>query len=144
MPVVLPLPNGSLTSKRAVAVGVAQRNRPAAGLRLTAAAAGHQRDVQIAVGRHGHVPRRSEVVGHDQRAESWGQREAAVVGIAHRPGLSVDAGNQKPERGNRATDGHCTRSAEIHNSSPCSRCGRRASSRRLWPNSPRRLILTRN
>ena len=99
----------------AVAVGVAQRDRPAAGLRLTAAAARHQRDVEIAIGRHGHVPRGSEVVGHDQRAESWRQREAAVIGIAHRPGLSADAGDQKPERGDRATIGHCTCSAEIHN-----------------------------
>ncbi len=105
-----------------VAVGIAQGNRSATGLRLTAAAAGHQRDVQIAIGRHGHVPRRTEVVGHDQCTESRGQRDAAVIGIAHRPGLSIDAGNQKPERGNRADDGHCTRSAEIHNSSPCSRC----------------------
>ena len=73
----------------AVAVGVTQRHRAAAGLRLPAPAAGHQRDVEVAVGRHGHVAGGAEIVGDHQRAEAGRQLDAAVVRVAGRPALAV-------------------------------------------------------
>ena len=79
----------------AVFVGVAQRNRAAAGLRLAAPAARHQRYVQIAVGGHGHVPGGAEIVGDDQRAESRRQRDAAVAGVAGRQPLAVHRVHQR-------------------------------------------------
>ncbi len=102
----------------AVAVRIAQSHSTAAGFWLPASAARHERDVEIAVGRRHHVSRSAEVVGDDQRTESGRQRDAAVLGIAHRSRLPADAGDQEPQRGKRAGDRDCTCSAEIHSFSP--------------------------
>jgi hypothetical protein len=63
----------------AVAVGVAQRDD--AG---SLAASCHQAHVEVAVGGDGHVPRRPEIVGHDEGAKTLRQFQAAVVGVAGR------------------------------------------------------------
>ena len=83
MPVVLPAPNRLLDLEPAVAVGVAQRDhrrRWPAWPRPPRAA--HQRDVEVAVGRHREMARGAEAVGDDEGAESRRQRDAAVVGVA--------------------------------------------------------------
>jgi hypothetical protein len=115
---------GAATAERllhleaAVAVCITQRDSAAAGLRLTTTTAGHQRHVEVAIRRNSHVPRRAEILGDDERTESRWQCDATIVGIAHRPRLSTDSGDQKPQRGDRAGERHCTSSAEIHNASP--------------------------
>jgi hypothetical protein len=106
-----------LDFESAIAVRVAQRNRAAAGGRLAASAAGHQRNVQVTIGRNRQMTRGPEVVRHDQRAESRRQREAAIIGIAHRTGLSADDRDERENR-HRADNNSGRCSLEFHISSP--------------------------
>src|SRR5262249_10145663 len=79
----------------AVAVRVMQRDDAAARLGPAAAAAGVGGDVEVAVRRDGHVPRRADVVRDDQRTESLRQRGPAVVGVAGDLRLTADADRQR-------------------------------------------------
>ena len=89
MPVVLPAPNLSTTSKRPSPFASRRPTAPPPVSGCAAAAAGLQRHVQVAVARHRHVPRYAKVVGHHLRAEAGQQPDAAVVGVARSVSLAL-------------------------------------------------------
>jgi len=73
-----------LRFEAAVAVAVVHRHHAARSGRAARPGPAHQRDVDVAVRRHGNMPRRAEAVCRDDGAETRGERDAAIVGIARR------------------------------------------------------------